>query len=235
MAAAFPITGCGSASATRVPRRATDVKALRLSKISVTPLKLDLTDYSLSECLARALWHDGGLAWMQAGASSEGFAAFVLRLRGEGIADNGLLTAVEADAAPLFVPPHSRRSLWSSRTIPIDCGEAMEGADLQARMLACAADRAGGQRVLEIGTGTGFTARVMARLAERVLTVDRYKTLHQAQRSASRRSASAISSHRQADGTGGYAGRGAFRPHRLPRRPSRPCRASLSTSCRPAA
>jgi protein-L-isoaspartate(D-aspartate) O-methyltransferase len=60
--------------------------------------------------------------------------------------------------------------------LPIECGEAIEGADLQAAVIAALAIEPG-NRVLEIGTGSGFTAAVMARLAGRVVSIDRYKTL----------------------------------------------------------
>jgi protein-L-isoaspartate(D-aspartate) O-methyltransferase len=60
--------------------------------------------------------------------------------------------------------------------LPIECGEAIEGVDLQARALA-ALDIQPGQKVLEIGTGSGFTAALMGRLSGRVLSLERYRTL----------------------------------------------------------
>lgn len=106
----------------------------------------------------------------------EGFAALALRLRGEGIADLDLLTAVEQTPRSRFVPPQFADQAYSSRTIPIECGAFMEGADLGVRLL----DRLQvkpGQRVLEIGTGSGFLTAVLGRIAERVISVDRYRTL----------------------------------------------------------
>jgi protein-L-isoaspartate(D-aspartate) O-methyltransferase len=106
----------------------------------------------------------------------EGFAAVVLRLRAEGISDIDLLTAVEQTPRLSFVPAQFADDAYSSRTIPIECGAFMEGVDLVVRVLH--ALRVGpGHRVLEIGTGSGFSAAVMGRIAERVLTIDRYKTL----------------------------------------------------------
>ncbi|MEX3009201.1 protein-L-isoaspartate(D-aspartate) O-methyltransferase [Hoeflea sp. TYP-13] len=106
----------------------------------------------------------------------EGFAALVLRLRAEGISDKQLLMAVENTPRSLFTPPAYADAAYSRRTVPIDCGEFMEGADLSLKMLHHLLLQPG-QRVLEIGTGSGFTAAVMSRIAERVVTVDRYKTL----------------------------------------------------------
>ncbi|MDQ2705055.1 MAG: protein-L-isoaspartate(D-aspartate) O-methyltransferase, partial [Pseudomonadota bacterium] len=60
--------------------------------------------------------------------------------------------------------------------IPIECGEAIEGPDMQAQIIASLAIEPG-HRVLEVGTGSGFTAAVLARLAAKVVTVERYRTL----------------------------------------------------------
>ncbi len=139
----------------------------------------------------------------------EGFAALVLRLRAEGISDLDLLTAVEQTPRSAFVPPQFIEQAYSSRSIPIDCGSFMEGADLALRLL----DRLHvkpGQRVLEIGTGSGFMTAVLGRLAERVLSIDRYKTLVvNAQRRIDNLGIRNIVL-RQADGSNGLPGEGTF-------------------------
>ncbi|MGB8289588.1 MAG: protein-L-isoaspartate O-methyltransferase, partial [Rhizobium ruizarguesonis] len=109
-------------------------------------------------------------------AEKEGFAALVLRLRAEGISDLDLLTAVEQTQRSQFVPSQFADDAYSSRTIPIECGSFLEGIDFAVRILHHLKLKPG-QRVLEIGTGSGFTAAVMGRMAERVLSIDRYKTL----------------------------------------------------------
>ncbi|OWV88787.1 protein-L-isoaspartate O-methyltransferase [Rhizobium sp. N122] len=142
-------------------------------------------------------------------AEKEGFAALVLRLRAEGISDLDLLTAVEQTQRSLFVPPQYSDDAYSSRTIPIECGSFLEGVDFVVRMLHHLKLKPG-QRVLEIGTGSGFTAAVMGRMAERVLSVDRYKTLTSA---AQRRMESLGLRNviiRHADGSAGMQGEGTF-------------------------
>ncbi|MBB4437343.1 MULTISPECIES: protein-L-isoaspartate(D-aspartate) O-methyltransferase [Rhizobium] len=142
-------------------------------------------------------------------AEKEGFAALVLRLRAEGISDLDLLTAVEQTQRSLFVPPQFADDAYSSRTIPIECGSFLEGIDFAVRILHHLKLKPG-QRVLEIGTGSGFTAAVMGRLAERVLSIDRYKTLTSA---AQRRMESLGLRNvviRQADGSAGMQGEGTF-------------------------
>ncbi|MGO7586750.1 protein-L-isoaspartate(D-aspartate) O-methyltransferase [Rhizobium ruizarguesonis] len=142
-------------------------------------------------------------------AEKEGFAALVLRLRAEGISDLDLLTAVEQTQRSQFVPPQFADDAYSSRTIPIECGSFIEGIDFAVRMLHHLKLKPG-QRVLEIGTGSGFTAAVMGRMAERVLSIDRYKTLTTAaqRRMESLGLRSVIIRH--ADGSAGMQGEGTF-------------------------
>lgn len=139
----------------------------------------------------------------------EGFAALCLRLRGKGITATDLLNAIEQTPRHLFTPAEHAASAWSTRTIPIECGAFMEGVDLAAELID-ALKLKPSHRVLEIGTGSGFTAAVMARLAERVLTVDRYKTLvTMAQERMDRLSLRNVVV-RQADGSSGLQGEGTF-------------------------
>lgn len=139
----------------------------------------------------------------------EGFAAFLLRLRGKGMVPKALVAAFEATPRGGFVSGHFHSIAWSERTLPIDCGEAIEGADLQAAVIAALAIEPG-NRVLEIGTGSGYTAAVMARLAGRVVTIDRYRTL--ADQARHRFEALGIGNAiaRQADGSNGLPGAGPF-------------------------
>ncbi|BCH25236.1 protein-L-isoaspartate(D-aspartate) O-methyltransferase [Mesorhizobium sp. L-8-3] len=139
----------------------------------------------------------------------EGFAAFLLRLRGNGIVTKDLVAAFEATPRRAFIPGQWQSLSWSDRMIPIECGEAIEGADLQAAVLL-ALDLQPGVRVLEIGTGTGFTAAVMARLAARVVTVERYKTLTELARQRFENIGLTNAFIRLADGGNGLPGEGPF-------------------------
>lgn len=139
----------------------------------------------------------------------EGFAALALRLRGEGINNIDLLTAVEQTPRTLFVPPQFAGDAYSSRLLPIDCGAFVEGVDLAVRMLHFL-NLKQGQRVLEVGTGSGFTAAVMGRLTERVLTVDRYRTLVTGAQHGIEKAGIRNVVVRQADGSNGMPGEGTF-------------------------
>lgn len=142
-------------------------------------------------------------------AEREKFAALMLRLRSQGIGDRRLLDVVEATPRSAFVPAQWLEDAWSDRMVPIECGEAIEGIDLQMRILV-ALDIQPGHRVLEIGTGSGYTAALMARLAGRVLSLERFRTL--VSLAAQRHEALGITNVvvRQADGTLGAAADGPF-------------------------
>lgn len=139
----------------------------------------------------------------------EGFAAFLLRLRGKGIVAKDLITAFEATPRRGFVPNQWQGAAWSEGMIPIECGEAMEGADLQAQIIGSLAIEPG-HRVLEIGTGSGYSAAVMARLAARVVTAERFRTLTELARSRFEALGIVNAFVRQADGSNGLAGDGPY-------------------------
>lgn len=143
------------------------------------------------------------------GSDREGFAAFLLRMRGLGIDRRDLMTAFEMTPRRSFVPTQWHSDAWSQGMLPIECGEAIEGVDLQARVLS-ALDLQQGHKVLEIGTGSGYTAAVMSRLVARVISLDRYRTLIDL--ASQRLEALELSKVilRQADGRQGLAAEGPF-------------------------
>ncbi|WP_104667282.1 protein-L-isoaspartate(D-aspartate) O-methyltransferase [Ensifer adhaerens] len=139
----------------------------------------------------------------------EGFAKMVLRLRAEGIVNHDLLKAVEQTQRSHFTPPQYQADAYSQRTIPLDCGSFMEGYDFAVRLLH-SLNLKSGQRILEVGTGSGFTAAVMGRVAERVLTIDRYQTLVGTAQKNLEKSGVRNVVVRHADGSAGAPGEGTF-------------------------
>jgi len=139
----------------------------------------------------------------------EGFASFVLRLRGKGIVGRELISAFEATPRHAFIPDRWRSAVWSEGMVPIECGEAIEGPDLQAQILTKLSLEPG-NRVLEVGTGSGFTAAVMARLAARVVTMERYKTLTELARQRFEQLGIVNAFVRHADGSQGLSAEGPF-------------------------
>ena len=103
-------------------------------------------------------------------------AELILRLRRAGITDRRLVTAIEAVPRDLFVPPEMHAAAYAERALPIDCGQTIS-APLVVGMMVAALDVGDNDRVLEIGTGTGYETAILARLAKRVYTIERFRTL----------------------------------------------------------
>lgn len=139
----------------------------------------------------------------------EGFAAFLLRLRGRGIVAKETVAAFEATPRRGFLPGQWHPFAWADGMLPIECGEAIESPDVQALAIAALAIEPG-CRVLEIGTGSGFTAAVMSRQAGRVTTLDRYRTLTEQARQRFDALGITNAFPRQADGANGLPGEGPF-------------------------
>jgi protein-L-isoaspartate(D-aspartate) O-methyltransferase len=103
-------------------------------------------------------------------------ADLILRLRRAGIADKRLVTAIESVPRDTFVPAESRTEAYAERALPIDCGQTIS-APLLVAMMTAALDVGERDKVLEIGTGTGYQTAILARLCRRVYTIDRFRTL----------------------------------------------------------
>jgi protein-L-isoaspartate(D-aspartate) O-methyltransferase len=139
----------------------------------------------------------------------ERFAAFLMRMRSRGFGDANLLDAFEATPRRGFVPAAFADAAYSDRTVPIDCGEVIEGLDLQATVLhALNIDPA--HRVLEIGTGSGFTAAVLSHMAQRVTTAERFRSLCEQARQRMEALRITNVTIRHADARNGLNGEGPF-------------------------
>lgn len=110
-------------------------------------------------------------------------ASIILKLRGLGISDRAVLNAIESVPRTLFVPKEWRHQAYADRPLPIDCGQTIAAPSVVATMTA-ALDLCDRHGVLEIGTGSGYHSAVLGRLARRVTTIERFRTLV---RSAERR------------------------------------------------
>ncbi len=103
-------------------------------------------------------------------------AAMILRLRQQGITDRRMLAAIESVPRSLFVPPEIGRDAYADRPLPIECGQTISAPGVVG-MMTVALEVGEDDRVLEVGTGTGYQTAVLARLARRVYTIDRFRTL----------------------------------------------------------
>ena len=101
---------------------------------------------------------------------------FQLSLRRRGISDQAVLRAMDAVPRDRFVMPELRDEAWRDTALPIACGQTISQPFVVAYMTEQLQLKPE-HRVLEIGTGSGYQAAVLARLCRQVLTLERFKTL----------------------------------------------------------
>jgi protein-L-isoaspartate(D-aspartate) O-methyltransferase len=118
---------------------------------------------------------------MAAAGSNEERMQFLLDLRRRGIGDAAVLRAMDEVPREYFVPPDMADDAYADRALPIACGQTISQPFVVAYMteqLALAPQ----DRVLEIGTGSGYQTAVLARLAREVVSVERFAPLADAAR-----------------------------------------------------
>ena len=103
-------------------------------------------------------------------------AKLVLGLRSAGVTEPAVLNAIEAIQRDLFVPQLFKERAWEDSALPIACGQTIS-QPLIVGLMSQALRLKPRDRVLEIGTGSGYQTAVLARLARYVYTVERYRTL----------------------------------------------------------
>ena len=107
---------------------------------------------------------------------------FLLTLRRRGISDQGVLRAMDEVPREHFVEPTYTEAAYADQALPIACGQTIS----QPYVVAYMTEQLGVRpehRVLEVGTGSGYQAAVLSRLAREVVTIERYRTLADAARS----------------------------------------------------
>ena len=103
----------------------------------------------------------------------------VAAARERGVRDRRVLAAIGAVDRCRFVPTDQRHRADADAPVPIARSQVTTQPSLVAQMVA-ALDLDGSARVLEVGTGLGYQAAVLARLAAEVVTVERHRDLAQA-------------------------------------------------------
>jgi protein-L-isoaspartate(D-aspartate) O-methyltransferase len=98
------------------------------------------------------------------------------QLRRRGIEDERVLAAMEQVPRERFVPESQRRRAYRDGALPIGEGQTISQPWIVARMTA-ALELEGVERVLEVGTGSGYGAAVLSRCCSHVVTVERREGL----------------------------------------------------------
>ncbi len=117
---------------------------------------------------------------MESGRVGDTFGGYRTRLveelRSQGIRDLAVLRAVSEVPRHVFVPEALRRRAYDDSALPIGYGQTISQPSTQARYLE-ALELSGTERVLEIGTGSGYQAALLAHLTDRVVTIERIRPL----------------------------------------------------------
>lgn len=97
-------------------------------------------------------------------------------LRRHGVSDVDVLAAIEAVPREAFLPEADKNFAYEDTALPIACGQTISQPSIVG-LMSQALQLTKEMRVLEIGTGSGYQAAVLAHLAGHVFTVERYRTL----------------------------------------------------------
>ena len=101
---------------------------------------------------------------------------FLLTLRRRGITDGAVLRAMDEVPREMFVAEDTKAQAYQDHALPIDCGQTISQPYVVAYMTELL-DLQSHHRVLEIGTGSGYQAAVLSRIAAHVVSIERYRTL----------------------------------------------------------
>jgi len=131
------------------------------------------------------------------------------QLRGRDILDERVLAAMERVPREVFVPPDERRRAYDDAALPIGEGQTISQPYMVARICEVLGLR-GGERVLDVGTGSGYQAAVLAELAGEVVTIERVPELAEAAAAALEQAGYGNVDVRVGDGTLGVPERAPF-------------------------
>jgi protein-L-isoaspartate(D-aspartate) O-methyltransferase len=131
------------------------------------------------------------------------------QLAGRGIKDRRALAAMAWTPREWFLPPHLAEEAYDDAPLPIGSGQTISQPYIVALMTAALAPRRG-DRVLEIGTGSGYQTAVLAHLGARVDTIERLPDLLVEAEERFRRLGLTGIETRLGDGAGGWPERAPF-------------------------
>lgn len=105
------------------------------------------------------------------------WAQLIMELRQAGVTDTQVLKALELVPRESFVDPTTSGEAFANRALPIACGQTIS-QPLVVAMMTQALEVGERDKVLEVGTGSGYQAAVLSALCRRVYSVERHRELH---------------------------------------------------------
>jgi protein-L-isoaspartate(D-aspartate) O-methyltransferase len=133
-----------------------------------------------------------------------------LQLRARDVVDERVLAAMERVPRELFVPVEERSRAYQDAALPIGEGQTISQPYMVARICEVLS-LTGRERVLDVGTGSGYQAAVLAELADEVVTIERIPELAEQAREALAAAGYENVDVRVGDGTLGVPDRAPFR------------------------
>jgi len=134
---------------------------------------------------------------------------FLYALRSKGVTDARVLTAMEQVDRADYVKGTFAERAYEDMPLPIACGQTISQPSVVGLMTQ-ALQISPRDKVLEIGTGSGYQAAILSKLARRVYTVDRYRRLVQAARAVFEANDITNITTFAADGSHGFAEQAPF-------------------------
>jgi protein-L-isoaspartate(D-aspartate) O-methyltransferase len=133
----------------------------------------------------------------------------LMELRRQGITDTEVLSAMETTPREMFVPGVFRDRAYDNVALPVDAGQTISQPYVVAYMTA-QLELKPSNRVLEVGTGTGYQTAILAKLVRRVYTIERHASLaEQAQERLKKLKLFSVD-FRVSDGMRGWPGQAPF-------------------------
>jgi len=107
---------------------------------------------------------------------AENIMRFIYALRSKGVTDARVLRAMERIDRAVFLRGIFAERAYEDTPLPIACGQTISQPSVVALMTE-ALEVSSRDKVLEVGTGSGYQAAILSQLARRVYTVERHRTL----------------------------------------------------------
>jgi len=101
---------------------------------------------------------------------------FIMDLRNLGVSNTAVLSALERVPRDVFVEESFLDQAYANRALPISCGQTIS-QPLVVGLMSQALDVGKRHKVLEVGTGSGYQAAILAKLCRRVYTIERHVDL----------------------------------------------------------
>ena len=111
---------------------------------------------------------------------------FILSIRSKGVVDNNVLKALETINREQFLKGLFAQRAYEDTPLPIECGQTISQPSIVGLMTQ-ALRITNRDKILEIGTGSGYQTAILSKLARRIYSVERFKPLYEEARAIFRK------------------------------------------------